>query len=66
MLLSIDPTTSVILKVSPNFAQSGTQASDLNGAVQMFSANSPTWLNSVNNPSALTKTYTGVSNPLGL
>jgi hypothetical protein len=34
--------------------------------VQMFSANSPHWLNSVNNPSAFTVQYTGVSNPLGL
>jgi hypothetical protein len=32
----------------------------------MFSANSPHWLNGVNNSSAVTKNYTGVSNPLGL
>src|SRR5260370_35336946 len=32
----------------------------------MFSANSPRWLNSVNNPGANTKQYSGVSNPLGL
>jgi hypothetical protein len=34
--------------------------------VQMFSANSPDFLNSVNNPSAKTARYSGVSNPLGL
>jgi hypothetical protein len=34
--------------------------------VQMFSANSPHWLNGVNNPGASTASYTGVSNPLGL
>jgi hypothetical protein len=64
--LSIDPSGPGILKVPPNFAQSGDQASTLGGAVQMFSANSPHWLNSVNNPSAFTVQYTGVSNPLGL
>jgi hypothetical protein len=64
--LSIDPSGADILKVPPNFAQSGDQASTLGGAVQMFSANSPHWLNSVNNSSAFTVQYTGVSNPLGL
>ena len=64
--LSIDPSASGILSVPPNFAQSGDQSSTLGGAVQMFSANSPFWLNSKNNPSANTASYTGVSNPLGL
>jgi hypothetical protein len=64
--LSIDPSGSGVLKVPPNFDQSGDQASTLGGAVQMFSANSPHWLNSVNNSSAFTGRYTGVSNPLGL
>ena len=64
--LSIDPSGPGILSVPPNFARSGDQASTLDGAVQMFSANSPNWLNGVNNPGAKTKQYTGVSNPLGL
>jgi hypothetical protein len=64
--LSIDPSGPGILSVPPNFARSGNQASTLGGAVQMFSANSPRWLNSVNNPGANTKQYSGVSNPLGL
>jgi hypothetical protein len=64
--LSIDPSSPDILSVPPNFALSGDQASTLDGAVQMFSANSPHWLNGANNPSANTKQYTGVSNPLGL
>ena len=34
--------------------------------MQMFSANSPFWLNSVNNPGAVTAQYAGVGNPLGL
>src|SRR5262245_35677633 len=64
--LSIDPSGAAVLSVPPNFAQSGVQSSALGGAVQMFSANSPHWLNGVNNPGASTASYTGVSNPLGL
>jgi len=64
--LSIDPNGEDVLNIPPNFALSGDQASTLGGAVQMFSANSPRWLNGVNNPGANTKQYTGVSNPLGL
>jgi hypothetical protein len=65
--LSIDPSGPDILTVPPDFVpKSGGQASTLGGAVQMFSANSPHWLNSVNNSGATTASYTGVSNPLGL
>jgi hypothetical protein len=64
--LSIDPTGAGILFIPPNFAANGGQASALGGAVQMFSANSPHWRNSTNNPGASTASYTGVSNPLGL
>jgi hypothetical protein len=64
--LSIDPNGPNTLDVPQNFAQSGGQASALGGAVQMFSANSPFWLNGVNNTGASTASYTGVSNPLGL
>jgi hypothetical protein len=65
--LSIDPSGANTLSVPPGFANSGVQASALGGAVKMFSANSPNWLNSVNNgilPN--TAQYAGVSNPLGL
>ena len=64
--LSIDPSGAAVLNVPPKFAQSGAQSSTLGGAVQMFSANSPNWLNAVNNAHANTAPYTGVSNPLGL
>jgi hypothetical protein len=74
--LSIDPTAGItgmgVLNVPSDFASSGDQASTLNGSVQMFSANSPHWLNSVNNNIITngvlpnTAQYTGVSNPLGL
>jgi hypothetical protein len=63
--LSIDPNQGA-LSVPPNFAESGVQASTPDGAVQMFSANSPNWYNGVNNFGASTAKYTGVSNPLGL
>jgi hypothetical protein len=65
-LLSIDPSRPGILRVLRNFAQSGDQSSTLGGAVQMFSANSPYWFNGVNNSGANTRSFTGVSNPLGL
>jgi hypothetical protein len=64
--LSIDPSGPDILSVPPDFAVSDGQASTLGGAVQMFSANSSNFLNSVNNNTANTANYTGVSNPLGL
>ena len=64
--LSIDPNGEDTLVVPPNFARNGQQVSALGGAVQMFSANSPHWLNRVNNPGAFTAQYTGVGNPLGL
>jgi hypothetical protein len=64
--LSIDPSGPAIMFIPPNFARSGDQASTLDGAVQMFSANSPHWRNDVNNAGANTASYTGVSNPLGL
>ncbi len=65
-LLSIDPSRKDILRVPRKFAESGDQSSTLGGAVQMFSANSPSWSNSIQNSSANTSSYTGVSNPLGL
>lgn len=65
-LLSIDPSHPGTLSIPPDFASGGGQASTLAGAVQMFSANAPDWLNGIHNPNAATKHYTGVSNPLGL
>jgi hypothetical protein len=65
-ILSIDPNSPAVLSVPATFASSGGQASTLNGAVQMFAANSADWLNGINNPGANTAQYSGVSNPLGL
>jgi hypothetical protein len=64
--LSIDPDAPDVLAVPSRFASSGDQASALGGRVQMFSANSPHWLNRSNNRLAFTAQYTGVSNPLGV
>ena len=69
--LSIDPSGRNTLIVPPKFASGGNRSA-LGGYVQMFSANSPDWLNSVNNNIMTngvlpnTARYAGVSNPLGL
>jgi hypothetical protein len=64
--LSIDPRGAAILVIPSDFDATGGQASALGGRVQMFSANSPAFLNGVNNPLAVTANFTGVSNPLGI
>jgi hypothetical protein len=63
--LSIDP-RGAELAVPPTFASAGNQASVLNGAVQMYSAQSPFWLNGIYNPAAVTADQPGVANPLGM
>jgi hypothetical protein len=63
--LSIDPEGSE-LAVPTAFASSGDQASALGGAVQMYSAQSPNWLNGIYSPAALTADQPGVANPLGM
>lgn len=63
--LSIDPYHTELV-VPATFAHAGNQAAALDGAVQMYSAQSPMWRNSVNNASAVTANQTGVSNPLGI
>jgi hypothetical protein len=64
--LSIDPRGTEILVIPPDFAAAGNQASTLGGWVQMYSAQSPQFRNSIYNPSAVTADFTAVSNPLGL
>ena len=63
--LSIDPHAEA-LAVPPAFASAGDQASALGGAVQMYSAQSPNWLNGIYNPAAVTADQPGVANPLGM
>jgi len=64
--LSIDPRGSAILVIPPAFASAGGQASTLGGMVQIYSAQSPPFRNSIHNPLAATARFTGVSNPLGM
>jgi hypothetical protein len=64
--ISIDPTGPDTLEIPQHFAAAGGQASVLGGRVQMFSAQSPPFLNGVNNPLAVTAGFAGVSNPLGI
>jgi hypothetical protein len=64
-VLSVDPNAGKLI-VPANFDTRGDQEATLGRAVQMFSANSPHWLNNVNNTNAYTAPYTGVGNPLGL
>jgi hypothetical protein len=65
-IVSIDPRGPDVLVIPPDFAMAGGQAAALGGLVQMFSAQSPAFLNSIENPQAVTAGFTGVSNPLGL
>ncbi len=65
-LLSIDPRGSSPLAVPPAFAAAGNQASALGGAVQLYAAQSPAFLNGFYNPAAATANQTSVSNPLDL
>ncbi|TMM34190.1 MAG: hypothetical protein E6F99_22450 [Actinobacteria bacterium] len=65
-LLSIDPRGGRPLAIPPRFAASGGQASTLEGRVQLFSSQSGPFRNGNNNPLAVTATFTGVSNPVGL
>jgi hypothetical protein len=64
--LSIDPNGTDVLFVPPTFAAAGGQAVALGGFVQMYSAQSPPFLNSITTPGAVTAGFTAVSNPLGL
>jgi hypothetical protein len=64
-VLSIDPNASGLV-IPPDFASGGGQASTLGGAVQVYSAQSPGFLNGVNNPGAVTAGLPSVSMPVGL
>jgi hypothetical protein len=54
------------LAVPPGFAAAGGQASALGGKVILYSAQSPAFLNGVNNPAAATSDRPAVSLPLGI
>jgi hypothetical protein len=64
--LSIDPHATETMLIPRAFAAAGGQASTLGGLVQMYSAQTPAFLNRINTPGAVTADFTGVSNPLGI
>jgi mono/diheme cytochrome c family protein len=64
-ILSIDPDGATIV-IPSRFAAAGGQASALNGRVQLFTAQSPPFLNSVTSPNAASASQPAVSNPLGI
>jgi hypothetical protein len=64
--VSIDPRGAGTLTVPARFAAGGGQASTLGGAVQLYSAQSPDFLNGIYNPAAVTADQPAVANPLGM
>src|SRR5262245_33833558 len=64
-ILSIDPDGATVV-VPAGFASAGGQASALNGRVQLFTAQSPAFLNSVTSPNAASASQPPVSNPLAI
>ncbi len=65
-LLSLDANAAAPLVVPASFASAGGQASSLDGQVQLFSAQSPGFINGINAADAVTADFAGVSNPHGL
>lgn len=62
-VLSIDTRHPATLIVPPDFAASGHQAATLGGAVQLYSAQSPAFLNRRYNPQSHTSAQTAVAGP---
>jgi hypothetical protein len=64
--LSLDPRSADTLVVPKDFANSGTQAVALDSRVQLYSAQSPAFLNRLTKPAAITADQPSVSNPQGI
>jgi hypothetical protein len=64
-VLSLDPNGATIV-VPSDFAKAGNQASALDGRLQLFTAQSEAFLNSVRTPGAASAAFPTVSNPLGI
>lgn len=65
-ILSLDVSGATPVAVPPSFAAGGGQATAAGGAVILYSAQSPAFLNSIKNPGAVTSGLTAVSLPLGM
>lgn len=64
-ILSIDPAGPALV-IPSGFAKAGNQAAILDGRVQLFTAQSPAFLNAVTSPQAASAALPSVSNPLGI
>ncbi len=64
-VLSLDPDGPTLV-IPKQFATNGKQARALEGRVQLFTAQSPEFLNSVHTPGATSAAYPSVSNPIGI
>ena len=64
-VLSLDPDGPTLV-IPKQFATSGKQARALEGRVQLFTAQSPEFLNSIHAPGAASAAYPSVSNPIGI
>ena len=64
-VLSLDPDGPTLV-IPKQFATSGKQARALEGRVQLFTAQSPEFLNSIHTPGATSAAYPSVSNPIGI
>ena len=64
-VLSLDPDGPTLV-IPKQFAISGKQAAALDGRVQLFTAQSPEFRNSIHNPGAASAAYPSVSNPIGI
>jgi len=64
-VLSLDPDGPTMV-IPKQFATSGKQAHALDGRVQLFTAQSPEFLNSIHTPGATSAAYPSVSNPIGI
>jgi mono/diheme cytochrome c family protein len=64
-ILSLDVSSGPVA-VPATFATAGNQASAAGGKVRLYAAQSPAFLNSINNPGAATAGLTSVSLPLGI
>jgi hypothetical protein len=65
-VLSVSTDQSEPIVVPADFAATGGQASALDGSVQLYTAQSPAFANSLTRPDAVTADLTAVSNPLAI
>jgi hypothetical protein len=65
-VLSLSASQADALVVPQDFAAADGQAVTLDGAVQLFTAQSPAFINGLNNPTAVTAVLPAVGHPLGI